>query len=173
MSQLVSELLSIGGRSLEEEERWLRSDARRRGGHGGLLTIDRICFCQYVFGRAILPKYKSTFEFTLDGRRVGELGVKFERKHYFFILDHWKDEPLAPLQDDVDRLAKQKAEAYLMVFAANPHGETEDRLRLVDALAGIGPRAGVHRFGAQTENGENYEFWVGGWRVPKGRTPGP
>ena len=120
MSQLVSQLLSIGGRSLEREEDWLRSDAERKGQHGGILTIDEICFCQYVFVRAILPEFDSTLEFTREGRRVAELGVKYERKHYFFILDHWKDEPVLPLQDHVDRLARQKPETYLLVFSANP-----------------------------------------------------
>ena len=55
----------------------------------------------------------------------GNSSVKFERRRYFFILDHWKDEPLLPLQDHVERLAGQKAEAYLLVFSANPYGETE------------------------------------------------
>ncbi len=172
MTQLVSQLLSIGGRSLEQEEDWLRSDAARKGQHGGILTIDQICFCQYVFARAVLPKFHSTLEFTRDGRRVGELSVRHERKHYFFILDHWKDEPLLPLQDHVDRLAEHKAEAYLLVFSGNPYGETEGKTRLVDGLPGVEPRASIHRFAAQTDKGEDHEFWVGAWRVPKRRTDG-
>ncbi len=172
MSQLVSKLLSVGGRSLEREEDWLRSDAERRGRQGGILTIDEICFCQYVFGRAILPEFDSTLEFTRDGRRVGELSVKFERRRYFFILDHWKDEPLLPLQDHVERLAGQKAEAYLLVFSANPYGETDQRTRLVDGLRGVEPRAGIHRFGARIESGEDYEFWVGAWRAASRLTIG-
>ena len=172
MSQLVPQLLSLGGLSLEREEEYLRSDAERRGGRGGILTIDEICFCQYVFGRVIPPEFDATLEFTREGRRVGEIRVKFERKPYFFILDHWKDEPLPPLQDHVERLAGQKAEACLLVFSANPYGETEERTRLVDGLPGVGPRAGIHRFGAETENGEIREFWVGAWPVPR-RTAGP
>ena len=99
---------------------------------------------------------------------MGELSVKIKRDAYFFIMDYWKDEPLAPLQDDVDRLAQQKTvEAYLLVFAANPYGETEGRMSLIDGLSGVEPRTSVYRFGAQTEKGENYEFWVGAWRVPR------
>jgi hypothetical protein len=173
MSQLVSQLLSIGGRSLEREEDWLRSDAARKGQHGGVITIDDICFCQYVFVRAILPEYRSTLEFTREGRRVAELAVAYERKHHFFILDHWKDEPVLPLQDHVDRLARQKPEAYLLVFSANPYGETEGKMRLVDGLAGVGERVAVHRFPAQTEKGEDTEFWVGAWRVPRQRPTDP
>ncbi len=170
MSELVPQLLSIGGRSLEREEDWLRTEAERKGGRGGILTIDEICFVQYVFGRAILPQFDSRLEFTRDGRRVGELRVTFERKRYVFILEHWKDEPLLPLQDHVDRLARQKAEAFLMVLSANPYAETESRLRAVEGLRGVGPRAGVHRFRTQTEQGEDHEFWVGAWPVARIRS---
>ena len=165
MPRIVSELISIGGRSLEDEEQFQRSVLERQGAVGGILGVNLTCFPQYVFSRAILPKYHSKLEFTLDGRRVGELEVKFQRKKYFFILDYWKEEPLAPLQEDVDRLSKQKAEAYLLVFSANPYGETEGRLRLIDGLSGVERTANVHRFGAKTDEGEDSEFWVGGWKV--------
>jgi hypothetical protein len=170
MSELVPQLLSIGGRSLEREEDSLRTEAERKGRRGGILTIDEICFVQYVFGRAILPEFDSRLEFTRDGRRVGELRVTFERKRYVFILEHWKDEPLFPLQDHVDRLARQKGEAFLVVFSANPHAETESRLRAVEGLQGVGPRFGIHRFRAQTEQGEDHEFWVGAWPVARMRS---
>ncbi len=166
MFQLVSEIISIGGRSLEKEEQFLRSVQECKGKVGGILGVNLICFPQYVFGRAILPKYHSKLEFTLDGRRVGELNVKVQKRKYFFIMDYWREEPLAPLQGDVGRLAKQKANAFLLVFSANPYGETEGKLRLVDGLPGVERTASVHRFGAQTEKGEDYEFWVGAWRVP-------
>ncbi len=173
MSQLVSEILSIGGQSLEQEEQFLRWFSERKGEVGGLLRVDLICFPQYVFGRAIVPTYSSTLKFTLEGRRVGELKVKYHRNEYFFIMDYWADESLAPLQDDADRLATQKAEAYLLVFSANPYGETEGRLRLIDGLSGVEPRTSLYRLGAQTEKGETYEFWVGAWRVPPRRSAGP
>lgn len=174
MTQFVSEILSIGGESLEREERFLRELSKRKGETGGLLRVDLICFPQYVFGRVVKPKFRATLEFTLEGRRVGELAVKIKRNAYFFIMDYWKDEPLAPLQDDVDRLAQQKkVEAYLLVFAANPFGETEGRMSLIDGLSGVEPRTGVYRFGAQTEKGEDHEFWVGAWRVARGGSAEP
>jgi hypothetical protein len=172
MSELLPQLLSIGGRSLEREERWLRTEAERKGRRGGLLAIDVICFPQYVFGRAILPEFDSRLQFTREGRRVGELRVAFERRRYLFVLEHWKDEPLLFLQDHVDRLAREKAEAYLLVLSANLYGETEGRLRAVDALPGLGPRAGVHRFSAQTDQGEDHEFWAAAWPVPKRQANG-
>ncbi len=132
--QFVSKILEIGCRSLEREERSLRADAERRGQAGGLLTIDLVCFCQYVFIRAVLPEYKSSHEFTREGRRVGQLAIKYERKNYFLVLDHWKEEPVDVLQDGVDRLARQKSEAYLLVLSANRYGESEGRQRLVEGL---------------------------------------
>ena len=170
MSELLSELLSTGGRSLEQEEVWLRSEARYKGGRGGILAIDEICFCPYVFGRAIPPKFDAKLRFTLDGRRVGELAVTLGRKRFALILDHWKDEPRAALQEDVDRLAKQKAEAFLLVLSANPCGQTESRMDLIDALPGVGPRTSVYRFSAETGQGEEYEFWVGAWPVARKRS---
>jgi hypothetical protein len=167
MSEFISDFIATGGRSLEEEEQWQRSLQERKGEAGGILGVDQICYHAYLFIRGILGKYRAKHAFTLERRRVGELTVKFQRKEYFFILDFWKEEPLAPLQQEVNRLATQKAEAYLIVLSANPQGETESRLHLIDELAGVEPRASVYRFGAQTDEGEDFEFWVGGWRVEK------
>ncbi|HZZ60621.1 MAG TPA: hypothetical protein VFE63_05535 [Roseiarcus sp.] len=173
MSQLISEIIATGGRALEEEEQWQRSVQEGKGEAGGILGVNVICFHPYVFIRAILTNYRAKHAFTVEGRRVGELKVKIQKKQYFFIVDFWKDEPLAPLQESVERLAKQKAEACLIVLSANRYGETESRLRLIDGLAGLESREGVYRFGAKTDEGEDVEFWVGGWKVekkPKGAT---
>jgi hypothetical protein len=166
MSQLISEVIATGGRSLEEEEQWQRSLQERKGETGGILGVDLICFHQSVFIRGILEKYRAQHAFTLEGRRVGELRMKFQKKEYVFILDFWKDEAPAALQEEAERLAKQKAEAaYLIVLSANPYGETESRLDLIDRLTGVEPRASVYRFGARTDDGEDFEFWAGGWKV--------
>lgn len=167
MSQLISEIIATGGRELEEEEQWQRSVQAGKGEAGGILGVNVICFHPWVFIRAILPNYRAKHSFTLEGRRVGELKVKIQKKEYFFIVDFWKDDPLAPLQEEVERLAKQKAEACLIVLSANPYGETEGRLRLIDGLNGVEPIEGVYRFGAKTDEGVDVEFWVGGWRVEK------
>ena len=167
MSELVSEIVATGGRSVEEEEQWQRSVQEGKGEAGGILGVNQICFHQYVFIRGILEKYRAKHAFTREGRRVGELTVKIQKKRHFFILDFWKDEPLKPLQEEVDRLSKQKAEAYLIVLSANPYGETESKLRLIDGLAGLEPRAGIYRFGARTDEGGDVEFWVGGWKIEK------
>ncbi len=167
MSELISEFIATGGRSLEEEEQWQRSVQESKGEAGGILGVNQICFHPYVFIRGILEKYRAKHAFTLEGRRVGELTVKFQKKSYFFILDFWKDEPLAPLQEEVDRLSREKAETYLIVLSANPYGETESKLSLIDGLTGVEPRASVYRFGAKTDEGEDFEFWVGGWKVEK------
>lgn len=168
MSQLVSEIVSVGGGSLEREEQFLRSVSERKGEVGGLLRVNLICFHQYVFGRALVPKYRTQLQFPLEGRRVAELSVQVRRSRYFFIMDYWRDEPLAPLQEEADRLAAtQKAEAYLLVLSANPYGETEGKLALIDGLAGVEPKTAVYRLAAQTEKGEDYEFWVGAWHVPR------
>lgn len=170
MSQLLSDIMAIGGRSLEQEEQFLRRQTERKGQAGGLLAVDLICFCPYVFLRAVLPKYNSKHEFTREGRRVAELAVKFERKNYSLVLDHWKDEPVDVLHGAVDRLTGKKAEAYLIVFSANRKAETEERQRLVEGLEGVGEKAAEHRFPALDASGEELEFWVAAWRAP--RRPG-
>jgi hypothetical protein len=168
MYELIAELIATGGRALEEEEQWQRSLQESKGEAGGILGVDLLCYHQTVFIREIYKKYRAKHAFTLEGRRVGELTVKVQKKkQYFLILDFWKDEPLAPLQEEVDRLSMQKAEAYLIVLSANPYGETESKLSLIDRLAGVESRASVYRFGAKTDEGEDFEFWVGGWRVEK------
>jgi len=167
MPHLLSDIIAVGCGSLEREEQYLRRETERKGQAGGLLAIDLICFCQYVFVRAILPRYKATIAFTREGRRVGELSVKSERRPYFLILDHWKDEPVDVLEAAVDRLAGQKAEAYLLVLSANRHGETEGRQRLVAGLEGVAEKTAEHRFPARAASGEELEFWVAAWRVPR------
>jgi hypothetical protein len=167
MSQLLTDIIAIGCRSLEQEEQSLRRETERKGQAGGLIAIDLICFCPYVFLRAVLPKYDAKHEFTREGRRVGELAVKFERKSYYLILDHWKDEPVDVLQAAVDRLAlRRKAEACLIVLSANQYGETEGRQRLVDGLKGVAEKTNEHRFPTRAANGEELEFCVAAWRVP-------
>ena len=107
MAELIPEFIATGGRSLEEEEQWQRSVLKSKGEAGGILGVNQICFHPYLFIRGILGKYRAKHAFTLEGRRVGELTVKLQKKQYFFILDFWKDEPLAPLQEEVDRLSRQ------------------------------------------------------------------
>ena len=168
MSRLLSDIFALGCASLEREEQFLRGQAERDGQVGGLLAVDDICFCQYVFIRAVLPKFHATHAFTREGRRVGELVVKHDRKqHCFLVLDHWKDEPADVLEAAVDRLAGQKAEAYLVVISANRFGETEERQRLVEGLGGVGEKAAERRFPARTASGEENELWVAAWRVPR------
>lgn len=168
MSQLLSDIVAIGGRSLEQEEQSLRKQSERKGETGGLLTVDLICFRPYVFLRAILPRYNAQHAFTRDGRRVGELTVRFERRNYFFVLDHWNDEPVEVLEVALDRLSGRKGESYLIVSSANRFGATEERQRLVAALDGVAAEVmGEYRFPAATANGEELEFWVAAWRAAR------
>lgn len=166
MSQFVSELISIGGQSLEKEDQFVQSVSERRGEIGGVLIVKWDCFYQYVFGRALLGKYDTQLRFNNEEHCFAELKVKFKRKQYFFIMEHWKaGAPLTPLKEQVDKLAKY-SNAYLLVFSANPCGQTEENLDLIDGLKGAEGRAGLHRFRTRDAKGEDYEFWVGGWHVP-------
>jgi hypothetical protein len=170
MSRFVSEIISIGGQELEREDEFQQWFFGRRGEAGGVLRINLACWPQYVFGRAILPKYDAKLEFDNNERCFAELRVKFERKNYFFTLEYWKEgESLTPLTESVDRLAKNSARAYLLVFSANPSGQTEEHLRLIDGLSGVGDRASAHRFRTKNDKGEDYEFWIGGWHVVSSR----
>jgi hypothetical protein len=172
MSRFVSEIISIGGRELEKEDQFQQSFFERRGEVGGVLRINMACWPQYVFGRAILPNYDANLEFDNNERCFAELRVKFERKNYFFILEYWKEgESLTPLTESVDRLAKNSARAYLLVFSANPSGQTEEHLRLIDGLSGVGERISMHRFRTKNTAGEDREFWIGGWHVASSGRP--
>jgi hypothetical protein len=166
MSQFISEIFSIGGRSLEKDDEFHEWYSQQRGEVGGLLTVNRPCFYPYVFGRALLPIYDCDLQFDNTERCFGELKVKHERKNYFFIMETWKEgEPLTPLTESVARLARSSARAYLLVFSASPPSQTEAHLRLVDGLPGVASRTGAHRFHTRNEKGEEFEFWVGAWQV--------
>jgi hypothetical protein len=169
MSEFLSELLSIGGAELESEEAWLRREARDKGGFGGILTIDLVCFCPYVFIRAVLPKYRGDHAFAHEGRPVADVEITRGRARHAFIVDHWKDEPLQALEEDVERLGQRQGELHLLIMSANPPVETEDRMRKVGSLAGVGPQSGMHRFDAETGAGEIRQFWVGAWSVQRPR----
>ena len=167
MSQLLSDIVAIGCGSLEQEEQFLRRETERKGQAGGLIAINLIGYCPYVFLRAVLPKYNAKHAFDREGRRVAELAVKFRRKNHLLILDHWKDEPADVLEAAVDRLAREKAEAYLIVLSANRQGETDRRQRLVEGLEGVAEKTAEHRFPTLSASGEQLEFWVAAWRVPR------
>jgi hypothetical protein len=178
MSDFVSELIAIGGRSLEQDEEYLKSVFARKGEVGGLLRVNVdvvICYYQIVFARVILPKYRAKLQFRYEGRREGELAIKRGRNRYFLVLDHWREDTTAPIQKNVDDLAtrNEKDEACLVVFSANADGETEERLALIDGLPGIGDRAGAHRIRTRNEKGEDCEFWIVGWHVPRRPSDGP
>jgi hypothetical protein len=171
MSQLISEIISTGGRELEREDEFQQWFFGSRGEAGGVLRIKLPCWRQYVFGRAILPKYHADLQFHNNERCFAELEVKFERKKYLFVMEKWQEgEPQAPLTEAVDRLAKSSADATLLVFSANPFGQTEEFLRRIDGLPGVEGRSGVHRFPTKNDKDEDYEFWVGGWRVASRRS---
>ena len=172
MSQFVSEIIAIGGRELEREEEFQQWFFRRRGEVGGVLRINLPCWRQYVFGRAILPKYKAKLQFYNNEHCFAELTVKFERKNYLFIMEKWQEgEPLTALTESIGKLAKHSPEAYLLVFSASPIGQTERHLDLIDGLPGLRNRTSLHRFRTKNEKGEDYEFWIGGWHAASsGRT---
>ena len=136
------------------------------------MAVRQACYFQYVFGRAILPKYKAELIFHNKERCFAELRVKLDRKKkLFFMMESWKDgESLAPVTESIDRLAKNSTGGYLLVFSANPPGQTEGRLRLVDGLSEIGSRTGEHRFPTKNQQGEDCEFWVVAWQVAGGRS---
>ena len=166
MSQLVSEIITTGGRELEKENEFQQWFFGRRGEAGGMLRIKLPCWHQYVFGRAILPKHYADLRFYNNERCFAELEVKFERKKYLFVMETCQEgESLAPLTEAVDRLAKSSADVTLLVFSANPFGQTEEFLSRIDGLSGVEGRSGVHRFRTKNDKDEDYEFWVGGWRV--------
>jgi len=168
MPQFVSQLISIGGQSLEKEDQFLQSVHARRGEDGGVLRVKLGCFYQYVFGRALLRNYDCQLRFEYEERCFAKLKVKFDRKNYFFLMENWKGgEPLTSLKEGVDRLAKCSNEAYLLVFSAGPYGQTEGNLHLLDGLTGAENRVGGHRFRTKDVKGEDYEFWIGGWHVPR------
>ena len=172
MSQFASELISIGGRELEKEDQFQRSLSVRRGEVGEVLRIDLACWHQYVFGRAILPKYDAKLKFYNDDRCYAELEVKLERKNYNFIMEYWEEgESVTSLTESIDKLADYSTRAYLLVFSANPSGRTEGQLRLIDGLSGLENRTSVHWFRTKNEKGEDYEFWIGGWRFTSGGRP--
>ena len=167
MPDLLSEILLLGGGSLEREDQFELSYSARKGLVGGILAVKQACFFQYVFGRAVLPKYKAELQFHNNGRCFAELRVKFQRKTFLFLMESWKGgEDLAPLTEDLDRLANHSAGGWLLVFSASPPGQTEARLDQIDGLPGLGGRVGEHRFLTKSENGEDYEFWVGAWQHP-------
>jgi hypothetical protein len=166
MSQFVSEIISIGGRELEKEDEFQQWFFGRRGEVGGVLRINLPCWRQYVFGRALLPKYDAKLRFYNEERCFAKLTVKFERKKYFFIMEKWQEgEPLTALTESIGKLAKYSSGAYLLVFSASPIGQTEGHLYRIDRLSGLENRTNVHRFRTKNEKGEDYEFWVGGWQV--------
>ena len=167
MSEIVSEIISTGGRSLEKEDEFERWYSTRKGEAGGVLAVKQACYFQYVFGRAILPKYKAELEFHNEERCFANLRVKLDRKKkLLFMMESWRDgESLTPLTESVEALAKHPAGAHLLVFSANLPGQTEDRLGLVDGLSGVGSRTHVHRFLTKSVEGEDREFWIGCWQV--------
>ena len=169
MSEFLSELLSIGGAELEREEAWLRREAHDKGAYGGILSIDLVCFCPYVFTRAVLPKYRAKHAFTHEGRPVADIDIVRGRGRHAFIVDHWKAEPREALEEDVERLGQREGELHLLVMSGNRPTDTEDRMRQVDGLPGVGSRAGMHRLDAETGAGEIHEFWVGAWTVRRPR----
>jgi hypothetical protein len=170
MSEIVSEIISTGGRSLEKEDEFELWYSARKGGAGGILAVKQACYFQYVFGRAILPKYKAELKFHNEERCFAELKVKVDRKKkLLFMMESWRDgESLAPLTENVEALAKHPAGAYLLVFSANPPGQTEGRLGLIDGLSGVGNRTDVHRFLTKSTQGEDREFWIGCWQAAGG-----
>lgn len=172
MSDVVSDIIAIGGDSLEREDAFEESFSARRGEVGGVLAVRQPCYFQYVFGRAILPKYKAELKFHNKERCFAVLQVKHARKKKLnFLMESWKDgESLAPVTESVDRLAKDSTGGYLLVFSANPPSQTEGRLRLVDGLPGVGSRTGEHRFPTKNQQGEDYEFWVVAWQVAGARS---
>ncbi len=174
MPQFVSQLISIGGQSLEKEDQFLQSVSERKGEVGGVLRVRWDCYYQYVFGRAIITQYDSELRFNNDDRCFAELRVQLKREVYFFVMEHWKEgEPLTRLKQQVEQLAKYSNGAYLLVFSANPCGQTEGNVHLVDGLAGAENRASVHCFRTKDAKGDDYEFWIGGWRVPGKRSAVP
>jgi hypothetical protein len=167
MSETVSEIISIGGRSLEKEDEFELWYGAHKGLTGGVLAVKQACYFQYVFSRAILPKYKAELNFHNAERCFAELRIKLHRKKtLLFRMESWRDgESPAPLTESVEALAKRPTGTYLLVFSANPPGQTEGRLGAIDGLSGLGNRMGVHRFLTKGVEGEDREFWIGCWQA--------
>ena len=166
VTSLVSDIISLGGLALQQEDKALGEIYRSRGLKGGILNTELEHFYRFIFWRGIVAKYDSSIRFKHAEGYVPDLLVKHGDLEYFFEMKYWKEEHSKRPKSDVEKLGRYQDGGYLVLFSANPSSKTEENLKIIDSVFGIRNREGVHQFSTQNSKGNDIEFWVGAWHVP-------
>jgi hypothetical protein len=162
---LLQDVVALGGRALEAEDRHLRAIAQGRGQHGGLLRTESERYYQFIVWKSVIEKYDAEVEYKYDGSFV-DLVVNYNGVQHFFEMKNWRETPTWRMRCEIVRLHSLGG-GFLLVFAANPTNMTDENIRLIRDLPGIGGSFSCSRFPTEDpKTGKPFEFWFAGWSVP-------
>jgi hypothetical protein len=165
MATFMSDVASIAGRALETEDQELKKIFNGRGQAGGILRNELERYYQYIFWKAILPKYDAKLRFKHAEGYVPDLQLDYNGVSYFFEMKYWAEEHLRRIKADIKKVGIYTTGGYLVVFSANPAEKTEENLKLIDDLLATEARQGLYSFGTTNQVGRAVEFWVGIWHI--------
>lgn len=164
---VLSEVITRGGLALQAEDCSIRAAVRHRDEHGGLVRLQNERFYQFIVWRAILPVWHAEVE------REGssDLIVKKENESHYFEMKKWMsatgNKEIPGMKSDVEKLKKCHKCGYLIVFSANPAGQTAKNLAYLQcSVSGLEAAARETAiFDTEDQNGQPIQFWLAGWPI--------
>lgn len=167
MPGLLEDVITLGGRALEAEDRQIRAIVQHRGRHGGLLGTEYERFYQFIVWKSLLEKYEASVEYNHGGYLV-DLVIVHDGAPQIFEMKYWRDETTTKIYSDILRLQSFPKGGFLLVFSANQKNLTDENIQSIEALSGISGSASCYRFPTENPKGDSsYEFWFAGWHVPR------
>lgn len=164
--ELLEDIISLGGRALEVEDRELRVIAGQRGRHGGLLGTEYERHYQFIVWKSLAMRYDAEVEFSYGGYLV-DLVILRDNIPTICEMKYWREESPTKVYSDILRLQSFPNGGYLLVFSANPKHLTEENIQIIGNLSGVTGPGHSYRFRTENRKGDDsYEFWFAGWPVP-------
>jgi hypothetical protein len=164
--RLLDDVITLGGRALEAEDRQLREIGQRRGRHGGLLRTEYERYYQFIVWKSLLDKYNADVEYNHGGYLV-DLVIVHDGTPHIFEMKNWREETTTKVYSDIVRLQSFARGGFLLVFSNNPKHLTDENIESITTLRGIGGSVSCYRFPTENAKGDaSYEFWFAGWPVP-------
>jgi hypothetical protein len=166
MSSVLRDVIEIGGRALQAEDALLLASAHKHGHRGGLLRVEFERYFQFIVWKSLLGAYDAQIERPREGGYLIDLVID----EHLFEMKYWRDESSIHVNSEIRRLRQFSNGGILLVFSANPLGETDAVIQyLIDnsPLPKIGKP--VDKFCFETESPVlskvSFEFWFAGWPI--------
>ena len=180
MPDYLKSLIQIAGAALETEDRYLLGAVAANkkvyaNEYGGIIRLNNEHYYQRIVARALMSSFPFVAKLEYKERHDLVLLYPNDINHWFAVVEmkRWMSttgkKELEPIKTDLSKIKKAvqngAEHGLMMLFSANPTGNTEQYISDLSIDLGIANLWEIYSFPSIGGKGEPIEFWVAGYQV--------